>query len=314
MSRLEANALLLLAAFFWGSGNVAQKTVLEDIGPMLAIGLRSLIGFLVVLPFMFREARSTPRLSEGEYREIALVSSLFVAALGFQQLAYAGTTVTNASFLVNSTVVLTPLFAWLLMREMPNLIVLPAIVLAMIGVALMGGGLNALRWGDVLCLVSAGLYAVWIVLLARLMRTIERPLTVAALQFLLSAIVGLPLGLALEKISVTALVQAAPDLAVLGILSTGAAFSIQAVAQRWTPPSDAAIVMSAESVFGAAAAAIALGERLSAPGTIGAALILSAILLIQVPLPRRTFATRMRRVVTLSHQTFRLRRFRDTVL
>jgi drug/metabolite transporter (DMT)-like permease len=145
------------------------------------------------------------------------------------------------------------------------------------------------------------------------MRRIERPLTVAALQFLLSAIVGLPLGLALEKISVAALVQAAPDLAILGILSTGAAFSIQAVAQRWTPPSDAAIVMSAESVFGAAAAAIALGERLSLPGTAGAALILSAILLIQVPLPRWRFGPRMRRAIELAAPTLGMQRSRGTL-
>lgn len=56
-----------------------------------------------------------------------------------------------------------------------------------------------------------------------------------------------------------------------------AAFALQAFAQRWTTASNAVVVMSAESVFGALAAAVALDECPSARVATGALVILVAI-------------------------------------
>jgi drug/metabolite transporter (DMT)-like permease len=39
MSKVQANCLLLLAAAFWGFGNVAQKTVLDHLDPLSAVGM-----------------------------------------------------------------------------------------------------------------------------------------------------------------------------------------------------------------------------------------------------------------------------------
>ena len=52
MSRLHANLLLLFAAALWGFGNVPQKTVLDHLDPLSAVGMRCLIGGLLVLPLM----------------------------------------------------------------------------------------------------------------------------------------------------------------------------------------------------------------------------------------------------------------------
>ena len=46
------------------------------------------------------------------------------------------------------------------------------------------------------------------------------------------------------------LVAALPELLVLGVLSTGVAYALQAVAQQFTSASEAAVLASAESVFG----------------------------------------------------------------
>ena len=287
MTRLRANALLLLAALCWGAGNVAQKTVLEDLGPLLAFGLRSLIGLIVIFPMLWREAAAQKSLTNKQWGDLACVSVFFCAALAFQQISFAGTSVTNASFLVNTTVVFTPILAWLIIRERPGLILLPSISLVVCGLLLMAGGLGGMQWGDVTCIVSAILYSAWIVLIAQLTRELNRPFTLAACQFGLAALVGTVFGLACEKVSVHALKEAAPELAMLGVLSTGVAFTLQTIAQRFTPPTHAAIVMSAESVFGAAAAWALLSEQLSLIGGMGAALILSAVLLIQLAMPLR---------------------------
>ncbi|MCF6113322.1 EamA family transporter [Mesorhizobium muleiense] len=50
MSKVQANCLLLLAAAFWGFGNVAQKTVLDHLDPLSAVGMRCLIAGLMAAP------------------------------------------------------------------------------------------------------------------------------------------------------------------------------------------------------------------------------------------------------------------------
>jgi drug/metabolite transporter (DMT)-like permease len=80
------------------------------------------------------------------------------------------------------------------------------------------------------------------------------------------------------NLSLDATLAAGPELVVLGVFSTAIAFGIQIAALRFTSASHAAVIVSAESVFGAIGAAIFLGERNSPAGALGAAIILGAIL------------------------------------
>lgn len=66
-----------------------------------------------------------------------------------------------------------------------------------------------------------------------------------------------------------------------GTLSGGVAFTIQAVAQRYTPAPDSAVILSAEAVFAALAGAVLMHERVGAAGLAGCGLIFAAILLVE---------------------------------
>ena len=67
-----------------------------------------------------------------------------------------------------------------------------------------------------------------------------------------------------------------------GILSVGIAFTLQVVAQRYTPATDTAIIISSETVFAALAGFIFLHERLNHLQVMGAAMILLSILAVQL--------------------------------
>ena len=54
------------------------------------------------------------------------------------------------------------------------------------------------------------------------------------------------------------------QIAYAGILSTAVAFTFQAIAQQYLPPSNAAIINSSETLFAAIGGALLLGERLTA--------------------------------------------------
>lgn len=278
MSRTHAHLLLLLAAALWGFGNVAQKTVLDHLDPLSAVGLRCLIAAVVILPLARAERGEAPR--AGSRTSLLRVTACFAAAMTAQQLAYLGTSVTSASFLVNTATVMTPLAAWLLLRERPSPVVMLAAVLTLAGAMLMAGGVAQVSGGDRAALLSAACYAVWMVELGRHVRAHGRPCTAAAVQFAATAALLLPVAAAGGGLSLAAVRAAAVELAVLGVLSTAGAFGLQTVAQRYTPASHAAVVVSAESVFGATAAGLLLGERLTVPAAAGAVLILAAIVVV----------------------------------
>jgi drug/metabolite transporter (DMT)-like permease len=276
MPRVTANALLILAAFFWGAGNVASKTVLDDLGPYTAVGLRCLIATLIILPF----CRPAPRLARDHLwlPGLLLVVALFVAAMIFQQIAFVSTSVSNVSFLVNTETILTPLIAWLFLSERPARVIAWTAFITLVGAFLMSGAsLSKVNIGDVACLVSAVLYAGWLVALSWYVQRYNQAGFVAICQFAGTALIGLAIGLPFEPISGERLIGAAPELLVLGVFATAAAFGILIWAQRFTSASAAAVIVASESVFGAGAAAILLGERLSPMGLLGATLILIAI-------------------------------------
>ncbi|TPK97644.1 MULTISPECIES: DMT family transporter [unclassified Mesorhizobium] len=276
MSKLTANLLLLFAAALWGFGNVAQKTVLDHLDALSAVGLRCLIGGLLMLPFVPIEWRMPA--GAGHFSSLARVVALFVVSIVLQQLCYLGATVTNASFLISTTTVITPLAAWLLMGERPTTGLMLAAGSTVVGCLLLSGGVAGFSGGDLTALLSAGCYALWTLELGRHMQAHARPFTAAAAQFLAVAALALPLGAMQGNLSFTAASEAGPELVVLGVFSTAVAFGIQIAALRFTSASHAVVIVSAESVFGAMGAAIFLGEQCSAVGVLGGTIILGSIL------------------------------------
>jgi len=292
MSRLQANLLLLLAALIWGTAFAAQRFGTESIGPVTFTGLRFLLGGLAVLPLALRQWGDRRRAGRapgpGLFAAAGLTGCVLFTAALLQQYGIAGTSLANAGFLTALYVPLVPVLALALGLARPHWSVWPAGLGCLAGTYLLGGGdLTALSAGDLWVIASAGFWAAHVLLIEATVGRSGAPLVVAATQFLVCAALGLGAGLAVETTSLAALAEAAPSIAYAGLISVGIAFTLQAVAQRHTPASDAAILLSAETVFAALAGAVVLGERLSPLGLAGCGVILTSILAVQlVPLRR----------------------------
>ena len=132
MTPARAHLVLLLACGLWGSGNVAQRTILEHMGPLMATGLTCLLGELVLIPLALREGASKD--SRPGVWEMATNLLYFAAAITLLQIGYAGTSVSNAGFLVTTCAVMTPVAAWFILRETPSIALVPSMTLVMTGV------------------------------------------------------------------------------------------------------------------------------------------------------------------------------------
>ncbi len=284
MTCTKANMLLLLAALIWGVCNVAQKTVLDHMGPITVNGLKSLIAVCVIAPYYWR------RLSGGSLK-LAVTSGpaimtaiCFVGGTTTMQIGYGATTVVNASLLVNTATIITPAIAWLVMGSRPAGLVWVAAVLAFAAIRLMGGsGFSLFGWGDFMCLASAMCFALWFVYLGKFLQAGGDPAAITILQLTLAGIVCCAAGGAIEPQAWQGLWAGLPELVVLGILSSGVAYLLQAIAQKHTAPAAAAIIVSAEAVFGALSGAVLLGEVLTPAIVSGIALFFVAVVLVQLP-------------------------------
>lgn len=284
MSRIQANLILLLAAAIWGGGFVAQSEAMEWLGPNWFNALRFLLAALAVLPFALREARRAERsLSVQDYGWFLLVGLSLLAAQSLQQIGIQTTSVTNASFLTGLYVVLVPLIAVAILRRRPHWVIWPAALVTVFGILLLNGGsLSALGKGDILIMLCAIFLAVQITLTPIAIRDNGRPLALATIQFFVCAAGAGSAAVALEPISMDAITEALPEILYGGLLSSGVAFVLQIIGQRYTSASQAAIFLSSEALFGALFGAVLLAETLPAIGYVGCALIFTAMLLVEL--------------------------------
>jgi drug/metabolite transporter (DMT)-like permease len=287
MRRSTSNGWLLLVSVIWGSTFVAQQMGMKDVGPLAYTGTRFLIGALCVVPFALREHMQLRERGVVIHRRDLLAWSglgglLFLGAI-FQQIGVAGTTVSNSGFLTGLYVPMVPLLGWLVDRHKPHFAVWPASIGSLIGTFLLSGGnLQTLNTGDFWIIASTLFWAAHVLYVGRIAAHKGAPIQVALVQFVVCGVLACVFATGLETNTVSGLMQGLPAILYAGVLSVGIAFTLQVVAQRHTHATDAAIILSAEIVFAAIAAALVLGERLTAMQWAGGALIFACIVAVQV--------------------------------
>ncbi len=283
MRRLHADLLLVFAAVIWGVAFVFQKTAMDHVGPLTFIAARGAVAVLALAPLALYEQRRTEAAADPRVWRIALAGGVvFFAGAWLQQEGIKTASVTNTGFLTALYVVITPFVAWMAMGRVPSWLVWPAVVLSALGTWLLGGGsIGAFSGGDGLVALSAFFWAGHVVMTGTAARY-RRPIGFTVVQFAVVAVLAAIGAMALETVTLDGLRGAAWDIAFVGLLSSALTFTLLTVALQHTPPSEAAVIVSTETLFAAMAAYLVLGERLPGIGWIGAGLILLATLLIQL--------------------------------
>jgi drug/metabolite transporter (DMT)-like permease len=291
MTRLRADLLLLTAALIWGTAFVAQKFGNAIIGPYLFLTGRFLMSTVLLAPFAAREARGAIRLQRRDWLLAIGIGATLCAGAATQQVGLMLTTVTNAGFITALYIAFVPFVAWAIIRTAVRPLVLIAVAVSLLGAWLLTdhGAATRLSLGDFLVLGSAGLFALHIVLVSIFQKMAHRPFFLSFMQYAIVTVIAGAIGFSVEPLNWQMAWDALPSVAYAGILSGGVGYTLQIVAQRYTPATEAALIMSLESVFAAIAAAILLGERLTLLATVGCGLIMLGVIMVEVIpiLPRR---------------------------
>jgi drug/metabolite transporter (DMT)-like permease len=284
---------------------VAQRVGMEFIGPFLFTGIRMSLGALVLL-IALPLVRLFAARTGAERAASAFRPSLFRAggicgvaiffASCFQQIGLVSTTASKAGFLTALYIVLVPILGIALRHKTHWNTWLSALIAALGLYFLCIQEGFSVRAGDVITLVGALFWAVHILVIDHFVKGLGRGdvMRLCIVQFAVAALLSLAAAPFLDSMFVAEsfspenLAGALPTLLYAGILSTGVAFTLQAVGQQGLNPAAASIVMSLEAAFSVLGGVLILGEVLSGREIFGCVAMFAAVILSQAPIAQST--------------------------
>ena len=286
--------MLFLTAFIWGTAFIAQKDANHSMGPITFVGSRFLLSALALIPLViYEQRRAGAGLSRKDWSQAMLVGLCLFVGAALQQVGLVTTTATNAGFLTALYVVIVPFMVWGLARQRPRGLVIAACAVSIWGAWLLTDDGSTRHWekGDILVVLADFAWALAITVIGDFLQRSHRPFFLSCAQYSITAVLGLIAGLIFEPFSAAGVGTAMPAILYAGLLSGGVAYTMQIVAQRYTPPAEASLIMCLESVFAALAGAVMLHERLTATAAVGCGLILLGVLMVEAgPVVLRSFS------------------------
>lgn len=277
------------AAAIWGGSFVVIKGALDVVPPCWLMFVRFFFSALIVGALFWKRVR--PHLDASTLRCGAVLGILSGTAFVVQNIGLTDTTPGRNAFLTATYCVMVPFVNWAVARRRPGATSIVAAALGILGVGLLSLGDDfsvGFSWGDMLTLVSAVLYALHIVAVARFSASGHEVMTMTVTQLAMSAVVSLAAALVLEGV-IDFGVFADPGiwgaLFYLVILSSAVCMVVQNLGQAHVPPAPASLLLSLESVFAVIASVLFYGEVVTPRLACGFASIFAAVVVSEAGVP-----------------------------
>jgi drug/metabolite transporter (DMT)-like permease len=288
---VQSSLLLLLAATIWGTAFVAQQVGMDHVSPFTFNAARSLIGGIFLTPIVLllkRHRRDSAPVSQKQtwVGGVCCGVLLFVAS-GLQQFGISYTTVGKAGFLTALYIIMVPLVS-ILLRKRPTPLVWISVGLSLAGLYLlcMTESLS-LSLGDSLVILCAVAFTFHILVIDHFTPRVDC-VQMSCIQFYVCGVLSLVCALVFETPHLSSLLAAWVPILYAGVLSSGVAYTLQIVGQRNLDPTVASLIMSLESVISALSGWIILHEAMTGREVLGCVLMFGAIVLAQIPMPRKS--------------------------
>ena len=284
--QIKGSAMLLFATLIWGSAFVAQSVGMDHLGPMSFQAVRSLLAVAAMAVLVFCADRDKSRYfvqwnNKALWKTGLLCGLALFVAQSLQQMGLQYTEPGKAGFITAMYIVLVPVFGLFLGRRCGWQIWF-SVALAVAGLYLLSCvGVARINLGDVMILVSAGAFAVQILLIDYLAQELDG-LRLNGIQFLVVMVLSSLVAALTETATWQAIIDCAVPLLFAGILSSGVAFSLQILGQQHLPPEPASLIMSLESVFAVLAGWVILGQTLRPIEALGCCLVFAGVILCQI--------------------------------
>ena len=296
----KGTIFLLITALIWGSAFVAQSIGMDYIGPFTFSAARDVIAMIVLMPviLLFTDKREDgtypPIWQQLKPDAITLTGGAWCGlTLGIadtlQQVDISMTTAGKAGFITAIYIVLVPLMGFFIGRRVRRIIIV-CVALAMIGFYFLCiNGDFEIAFGDLLVFFCAIFFSLHILVIDHFLLKKAHSIKLSWVQFFIAFLFSAALTVLFESPTVSMLWDAKWPILYAGGLSSGVAYTLQIVGQKYTEPTTATLILSLEAVFAVLAGWLILGEVMTGKEIVGCVLVFVAVILAQVPLPSRLF-------------------------
>lgn len=288
--RFRQNFFALLAAFIWGTAFVAQSVSADFVEPFTFNALRSLVAFLFLLLLIaglrFFQRHQGKTLKPLLSRELLIGGICCGIALtvssNLQQKGLETTSAGKAGFITALYIVIVPILGFFLKRKPPRSIWL-SVVLAVAGLyCLCIKETFSITSGDFYIMLCAFCFSIHILLIDHFTETVDG-VELSCVQFLTVTILSVLGMLLTEHPNLAGIQSCAGSILYVGIFSSGVAYTLQILAQKNSNPTIISLLLSLESVFATVTGALILGDQMSGKEYLGCVLMLTAVILAQLP-------------------------------
>lgn len=294
-SKWKANVLLFSTALIWGFGFVAMDKGAELLEPFTFNAIRMILAGLSLIPLMafvnhreqgtrwknMNQVQRKTVLAGGFWCGIMLVMGAMLQQFGLEQ----GIEVGKAGFIAALYIIFVPLFGIFRGKKIGGLVWF-AVAFSTAGLYFLciQGGFR-LAPADALMIASSMFYAGHILVVDHYNQRVDC-IKMSFIQFITTGSICLIAAFLTENTSWEAIQKCALPLLYIGIINSGFAYTMQILGQRDAEPTIASLILSLESVFAVFAGWLLLGDMLSVRELFGCALMMTGIVLAQLPQPK----------------------------
>ncbi len=296
-NNLKGTAILGLAAFIWGMAFVAQNMASSHAHTFSILTCRSFIGAFALFIFwkitnikkketFFPKDKASRKIYYigGLVCGICLTIASNIQQFGMSLYPEGANTEAHSGFLTALYVILVPIFSVIGKRKISPIVIVGGII-ATAGIYLLcfAGGMDGLYVGDIFLFACAVAFTFHILAVDKYLGAIGG-VKLSIMQFTVTAVLSLILALLFDRqTTFQGLMDASLPILYLGIMSSGVAFTLQIVGQKYAEPAVASITMSFESVFAVLGGVLFSGGMLKTNEIFGCVIMFIAIIVAQIP-------------------------------
>lgn len=294
MKKYTGEIALLFNTLIWGGTFALIKNALNDISPLLFLGIRFGLAALIFLPFVY------PHLKKTNKKTIiagTILGLFYFAGFVTQTMGLNLTTATKSGFITGTFVIFIPILQIFIEKRKPKWFNLLSILLVLIGLIMLSSkGDNLLdfiqqlgtdfNFGDLLTLFCAILFAFQVVYVDLFTKKYDY-LPMVFVQLLITGIGGFILSFFFSITSVEHIKLIFNGSLIFAILYTSIFASVLATViqlkfQKLVTPTKAGIIFSIEPIFSAVFAYFLLSEKISNFGLVGCVVIFIGLIISEI--------------------------------
>ncbi|MDW7669166.1 MAG: DMT family transporter [Bacillota bacterium] len=279
-SQRKADISLFLVTIGWGISFLLTKNSLDFLETYNFLAIRFLLAFFISFGIFYKKFKN---LNKKTVKYGIGLGVLLFLHYALQTVGLNYTTVSKSAFITGLNVIMVPVFSALIIKTIPERKVVFSTIIAFTGLGLLtlNGNIDGVNIGDVYTFLCALVFALYIILVGKYTVKVES-ISFATIQLGVVGILSLITSFMIETPIIPTEAAAWGNIVFLSVVCTSGAYIVQNVAQKFTSPSHTALIYTGEPVFAAFFGYIFLEELLSFRGTLGALMILSGMLIVEV--------------------------------